>query len=74
MLTRDALDAGKRLGRLPPLEGLGVMSWLLQALAADVRPADAAHVGSWLQGFAQHAAVCAEQCRQRQLAGRDPGP
>ena len=69
VLSREALEAGKRLGRLPPLEGLGVVAWLLQALASDVRPADAAQVQPWLQAVARHASACAERCSHRPHPG-----
>ena len=66
ILSREALDAAKRLARLSPSEGLGVMGWMLSSLAADVPSTDVHAIAPWLHGFCLHAASCAQACERRQ--------
>ena len=66
VLSREALDVAKRLGRLSPSEGLGIMTWMLSSLAQDVSPENASSTHPWLQGFALFAAASAEICERKQ--------
>lgn len=62
-LSNEAWKACAQLASLEPAEGLGVMAWVVQRIAACAPQGSAHVVAPWIEGLASFAQQCSQQCR-----------